>query len=126
MRTVTIGSGVNEIGENSFAGCDRIKTVNSYAEIPPTIYSNTFTIYVNDNATLHVVNGCKDAYAGAQYWKYFLNITDDLTAAAVENITCDDNNAPAEYYDLSGRRVEHPTRGIYIMKQGNTVKKVVL
>jgi hypothetical protein len=32
----------------------------------------------------------------------------------------------AEYYDLSGRRVIEPTHGIYIMKQGNSVRKVVL
>lgn len=28
------------------------------------------------------------------------------------------------YYDLSGRRVENPSNGIYIMKQGNNVRKV--
>ena len=78
LRTVTIGSAVTEIGEDAFYGCDRIKTVNSYAEVPPTIYSNTFTVYTNDNATLHVVKGCKEAYAEADYWEYFVNITDDL------------------------------------------------
>ena len=31
-----------------------------------------------------------------------------------------------EYYDLSGRRVVEPTNGIYIVKQGNTVRKVVI
>ena len=125
LRTVTIGRGVTEIGENTFAGCDRIKTVNCYAQVPPTIYSHTFTVYVNDNANLHVVNGSKEAYADANYWKYFMNITDDLTAG-VEDITCDNVNAPIEYYDLNGFRIENPTRGIYIMKQGSTVKKVVL
>ena len=125
LRTVTIGSGVNEIGENTFDLCDRIKTVNCYAEIPPTIYSNTFTAYVNDHATLHVVKGCKEDYSDANYWEYFLNITDDLTAG-VEDIMVDTDNTPVEYYDLNGFRVKNPYRGIYIMKQGNTVKKVVL
>ena len=78
LQTVTIGSAVTEIGKNAFDGCDRIKTVNSYAEVPPTIYSNTFTVYTNDNATLHVVKGYKEAYAEADYWEYFVNITDDL------------------------------------------------
>ncbi len=125
LRTVTIGSSVQEIGENAFAVCDRIKTVNCYAEVPPTIYSNTFTVYTNDNATLHVVKGCKEDYSDANYWEYFLNITDDLTAD-VEDIMVDTDNTPAEYYDLNGRRVEHPTRGIYIVKQGDKVTKVVL
>ena len=38
----------------------------------------------------------------------------------------DTDNTPAEYYDLNGFRVKNPSRGIYIMKQGNTVRKVVL
>ena len=126
LRIVTIGIAVTEIGESAFDGCDRIKTVNCYAEVPPNIYSFTFNEYVNDNATLHIVKGCKEAYADAKYWKYFLNITDDLEVAAIKNITCDNNDVPAEYYDLSGCRVIEPTDGIYIMKQGNTVKKVVL
>ena len=109
----------------AFDGCDRIKTVNSYAEVPPTIYFATFTEYVNDNATLHVVKGCKDDYFAANYWEYFLNVTDDLTAG-VEDITCDNIDIPTEYYDLSGRRVEHPTQGVYITKQGSTVRKVVV
>jgi uncharacterized protein YjdB len=213
LRTVTIGSSVQEIGENAFAVCDRIKTVNCYAEVSPTIYSNTFTVYTNDNATLHVVKGCKDTYADAKYWKYFMNITDDLisadfivsesivldqtnitamegetvvltatiypddvtekavvwsvsdaTIATIEPIdnvsakitvlregvttitaeTIDGSNLSAtctidvysdieallrdsenvEYYDLNGFRVENPTRGIYIVKHGDIVRKV--
>lgn len=31
-----------------------------------------------------------------------------------------------KYYDLSGRRVVEPTNGIYIVKQGNTVRKVFI
>ena len=125
LSEIAIPNSVTSIGDFAFAGCDRIKTVNCYAQVPPTIYSHTFTVYVNDNANLHVVNGSKDAYADAKYWEYFMNITDDLTAG-VEDITCDNVNAPIEYYDLNGWRVEKPTRGIYIVKQGSTVKKVVL
>lgn len=39
----------------------------------------------------------------------------------VENIGAADE-AP-EYYDLQGRRVTNPSRGIYIMKRGNKVVK---
>lgn len=31
-----------------------------------------------------------------------------------------------EYYDLNGFRVENPTRGIYIVKQGDFVRKVFI
>ena len=37
-----------------------------------------------------------------------------------------DLNAPVEYYNLQGVRVENPTSGLYIRRQGNNVSKVVL
>ena len=55
-----------------------------------------------------------------------LNVKDDLSATGVDDVVNDTDNAPAEYYDLSGRRVVEPTSGIYIVKQGNTVRKVVM
>ena len=53
-----------------------------------------------------------------------LRVADNLTD--VEDVVGDNSDAPVEYYDLSGRRVEHPTSGIYIMKQGDIVRKVVV
>ena len=125
LTEVTIGNSVTSIGDFAFDNCERIKDVYAYPAVPPTIGLHTFTAYVNDNATLHVVKGCKEDYSDANYWEYFLNITDDLTAD-IEDIMVDTDNTPAEYYDLNGYRVDHPTHGIYIMKQGNTVRKVVL
>lgn len=37
-----------------------------------------------------------------------------------------DENAPVEYYNLQGVRVENPAKGLYIRKQGNKVTKVIL
>ena len=53
-----------------------------------------------------------------------LRVADNLTD--VEDVVGDNSDAPVEYYDLSGRRVEHPTSGIYIMRQGDIVRKVVV
>lgn len=36
-----------------------------------------------------------------------------------------DSSSPVRYYDLQGREVDASTRGLVIMKQGNSVKKVV-
>lgn len=48
-------------------------------------------------------------------------------AAGVDNIAIDnDADAPATYYDLQGRPVANPTSGLYIVRKGNTVKKVIL
>lgn len=36
----------------------------------------------------------------------------------------DDSNAPVEYYDLQGRRVDNPSAGLYIRRQGRHSSKV--
>lgn len=47
-----------------------------------------------------------------------------LDAAGVEGIEIDEN-APVEYYNLQGVRVENPANGLYIMRQGDKVVKVI-
>ena len=47
--------------------------------------------------------------------------------AGVTDITVDNNNnAPVQYYNLQGVRVDNPTSGIYIRRQGNTATKVLV
>lgn len=44
--------------------------------------------------------------------------------AGVGSVEAD--NAPAEYYNLQGIRVDNPTSGVYVVRQGAKVSKVVL
>ena len=44
--------------------------------------------------------------------------------AGVKNVEID-NNAPVEYFNLQGVRVENPENGLFIARQGKVVKKVV-
>lgn len=48
------------------------------------------------------------------------------TTVSVETIGDDNSNAPVEYYNLQGVKVTNPEKGIYIMRQGTSVRKVVL
>lgn len=55
----------------------------------------------------------------------------NLSATCTINIYSGINNATTdaqevEYYDLSGRRVLHPEHGVYIVKSGGMVRKVIL
>ncbi len=45
--------------------------------------------------------------------------------AGVENVAVDNSNAPAEYFNLQGVRVNNPENGVFICRQGNKVTKVV-
>lgn len=48
---------------------------------------------------------------------------DDVDAAVTVII---DLSAPAEYFNLQGARVANPDKGIYIVRQGNNVSKMVI
>ena len=43
---------------------------------------------------------------------------------AVNNVEIE-NNAPAEYFNLQGIRVSNPSKGLYIVRRGNEVSKVI-
>lgn len=45
------------------------------------------------------------------------------TRTGVDDIAVDAEDAPAEYYNLQGVRVENPTPGLYIVRRGNTTTK---
>lgn len=48
----------------------------------------------------------------------------ELETTGVEDIEINEN-APVEYYNLQGVRVENPANGLYIMRQGDKVVKVI-
>lgn len=55
----------------------------------------------------------------------------DITAdpdpeAGIDNVAVEAENGPVEYFNLQGVRVENPTNGLYIMRQGSKATKVIL
>lgn len=53
-------------------------------------------------------------------------VTASGTESAVETIVVDSSDAPVEYYNLQGVKVANPEKGIYIVRQGTSVRKVIL
>lgn len=51
---------------------------------------------------------------------------DKIETGVGEIVVENDENAPVEYFDLSGRRVNTPASGLYIRRQGNSVSKVLV
>lgn len=56
---------------------------------------------------------------------YSLSLYVDTDPSGVSNINLD-ANASAEYYDLQGRRVNNPSNGLYIVRQGSKVMKRII
>ena len=55
------------------------------------------------------------------------NLPSDMKSSGIDDVVTEDEaDAPVEYYNLQGMRVENPANGIYIRRQGSKATKVVL
>ncbi|MDE7462935.1 MAG: hypothetical protein K2M88_07230 [Muribaculaceae bacterium] len=103
--------------------------------IVPGEGNNTFQweIHLEDADPNTVTEMSLRLYAQEGYANYGETITDPFTVkiifsttdSGVENVAID-LNAPAEYYDLQGRKVLNPAAGLYIVKQGDKVSKTII
>lgn len=50
----------------------------------------------------------------------------DLATSGIESAIVDNSDAPVEYYNLQGVRVNNPANGVYIRRQGSDVSKVLV
>ena len=118
LTSITIPNSVTSIGGGAFKECTALATVISLNPIPPTIFSDTFNNY---SAILQVPEGSKTDYKNADYWKNFKNIV-EIDPSGVQTITLDkDINGPI--YDLNGRRLNEPSKGINIIGRKKVVVK---
>ena len=88
-----------------------VKFYNNYqiASVPAGTYNVTFVVSIFNNApSLYVTN----------YEKV------EGTTGIADIVA--DENAPVEYFNLQGIRVDNPENGLYIRRQGNKVTKVIV
>ena len=119
LTSITLPENLQSIGVYAFDGCTALTDITCLATTPPTISYDTFTGSQYRDGNLYVPYGCYNLYWNAPNWEYFRNIfelppDDD----AVNEITETVKDAP--YYDLQGRKVSNPRKGIYI-KDGKMV-----
>lgn len=123
VKTLSLGEGVETIGMNAFQNVD-FTTISCNAVNPPELSRNAFSNASYSDAVLTVPKGSLEAYKTASQWQKFLNIKEDGTTG-VEHVG-DDVKKQTIYYKLSGQKIDNPTSGIYIMKQGSRTAKVMI
>ena len=125
LSSVTIPNSVTSIGNNAFSTCPNLADVYCYSESVPTTDSKTFHNNIK-NATLHVPSSTVDVYKITYPWRDFKEIIaltdDDPKPTGIDKIVITDNNKGV-FYDLNGRRVEKPSKGIYIRNGKKVVVK---
>ena len=74
-------------------------------------------------STGSALEGCEQVYTDKGYarpeaWA--------AMQAGVREVSIADTDAPVEYFNLQGVRVNEPTAGLYIRRQGRNVSKVII
>ncbi len=72
LTSVTIPNSVTSIGNEAFYGCSGLTEIYSFALLPATVSSSTFSGCYS--ATLYVPYNALEKYKAADYWKEFINI----------------------------------------------------
>ena len=139
LREVLLPETIEAFGYSSFSNLPNLKDVHILATTPPTgggIYvgnpwswpaiGDSYAFSGLTGATLHVPAGCSEAYNISPWNVWFSRITEDA-ADGIEAVDGNYGNNGSYgnnegWFDLSGRRVAHPTKGIYIFNGRKVVK----
>ncbi len=116
LASITIPESVSEIGEFAFSECGNLTDVSCMAVNVPATNSNAFKDSPIASATLHVPAASIEAYRTTAPWSEFGTIV-PVTATGIANVG---NVKDEERFDLQGRRVSNPQKGIYI-KEGRKI-----
>jgi hypothetical protein len=114
------GSGMQSIGDEAFSDCTNLTMLISYAEVPPTCGSMALDDINKWECVLKIPQNSLSAYQAADQWKEFFFIEDVLTG--IEDVKTENGNVKTAVYDLSGRRVQNATKGIYIQNGKKFIK----
>ena len=130
LTSITIPEGVTSIGEGAFSSCTGLTSVYYGADMPISgdwdIFSGSY-----ESATLYVpaesVEKCKEIAP----WKNF-NKIEVYDFSGIEEIIIDDlnENVPYEIYNINGVKagdnINALPPGLYIIRQGKTVRKITV
>ena len=122
LTSVTIGSGITNIGEHAFGTCPKLSDVYCLAESVPSTFHNAFEYSYIEYATLHVPATSINAYKAAEPWKNFKNIVEYIDPSVIQGISLE-MDAKTPIYDLNGRRLTEPAKGLNIIGGKKVVVK---
>ena len=125
LISVTFSNSVTSIGNYAFASCD-IAIVTSLIENPFTItgkstYDGSFSLNTFSNAILYVPTGTINKYKATEGWKDFKNIVEGIPSG-IKSVHLD-NDKDYPIYDINGRRLETPQKGINIINGKKVIMK---
>ena len=106
----------------TFYYCDALESIYLVSETPPAVVNEyNFNEEQYKTVDLYVPNGTMAAYKEADVWKEFLNIK-EFDATGI-NTAIINNKKNQKVYDLLGKKVTSPLKGLYIIDGKKILKK---
>lgn len=122
----SFGSSVKTIGKEAFSDCTAMTHLISRAITPPICGSQALDDIDKWVCMLTIPQGEIAAYLQAEQWKEFFYIEERIFEDAIGEVKAD-INTEEDYYDLHGRMLSKPQKGINIIRysDGSTKKLLV-
>ena len=123
LTTVFILNGVTNIGIYAFADCSELSDVYCYAENVPYTPGSSFSGSYIEYATLHVPENSIELYKKASTWNEFGTIVPLTDEDAITKIAASEGTNMKVCYDIQGRRILTPLRGLSITNGRKILKR---
>lgn len=120
LSSITIPASVESIEDAFSASFTPITSVYFLSTNPPIIKDN---MGLDSNTTIHVPVGYKDVYENNDLWKNFTIIDDvAIQTTAIATLSTSNVQHPSPIFDISGKLLSAPRKGINIIngKKVNT------
>ena len=120
LKELTIGNGVTSIGENAF-NCRSLACISSYIPAEKLFEVSCFASTTYRRCLLYVPLGAKDVYASTSGWNKFVDVV-EMDFTDVDEVKVQRTEEKV-IYDLYGRKVDAPVKGVYIVNGKQTLFK---
>ncbi len=124
LKGVSVVEATDDTGAavaNTYTMTDDSGSITLYNQFNNPSYYDVVEVITKETKTLTVEGFISVRYGVAQ-----IVPTKVSDPSGVEAIEAEENNAPAEYYNMQGVKVANPAGGLYIRIQGNKATKVLV
>ncbi len=122
LASIVLPKSIRYVSGEAFANCPELLNVYCNAESVPSTEADAFDGSYPEYATLYVPVSAIENYKTTAPWSSFGKIA-AIETSGIENADADAAYASPVIYDLSGRRMTHPEKGIYIINGCKVVIK---
>ena len=127
LETVVLGSGMTRLSKYAFESCGKLKDMYCYTSQVLSASSRSFNSASCATAILHVPADLVETYKVTEPWRAFgtiipLTDSDPKPTSGIYKLQFNNEPSAVNCYDLQGRKIASPQKGIYI----NDGKKVIV